>query len=204
MNHNEQIQLAKRIDHLMQENDFASVFQLRFQVLSQWDRVSQWDNKMKLSIDKVLMAGFVLKQFKHTLIFGQQLLAKNYESMEMLYYLLLSALGERDLYLALSLIKNSKILNEPEIAEYHVWENTNYTNILMLPIHSLYSRLTLVLMVFCEGLGREQSYGSNQDANYLYVRWFDLLNMLYEMGYPEEMMEELKNITTIICPIESN
>ncbi|MGD9886972.1 MAG: hypothetical protein AB7T03_03295 [Bacilli bacterium] len=193
----EQKELATKLNNYLANKDYAKFYSFRYEVLE------HFHDDLDI-VDELLMAGFVLKEFRNNLIFGQQLLAKNYESMAMLYYMLLSCIGSLDLPMAFSLIKKSPILQKPEYQEFHNWENANYAHLLTLSSTSSFSQLTLLLMVYCESLGRELSFDDLQKQDVLLVRWFDLLNMLYEMGYPEEILNELQKITTIIFSDEEN
>jgi hypothetical protein len=194
----EQLLLTSQIENLIKNQQFEQVFALRRQV------ISEWTNELSEPFGQIMMAGFILGDFQNTITFGQQLLTKNYESLEILYYLLLSCIGKQDIYLALSLIKNSRLLSKPDYADYHNWENANYTRILGIFTSQAFEQLTLIIMVFVLGLGRELSYGTNQDENYFVVRWFDLLNMLYEAGYPAKIMDELCGIAPILFKLQEN
>ena len=187
-------QLAARITFLKNTKQFSALFNLRHEALA-----AGLDHKL---MEAILMAGFVLKEFSHNLFFGQQLLAQNYESMAILYYLLLSYLGQKDLYGALALIKKSRLLQQKEYSAFHNPENANYAQLLNLPDADLYERLAILVMLYWESLWREFSYDNCQDEALLLVRWFDLLNTLYELGYPKEMMDELQKVASIVFPFE--
>ncbi|MGD9605501.1 MAG: hypothetical protein AB7V00_05045 [Bacilli bacterium] len=192
-----QSKLALKIAKLWETNDLKTIYSLRHEVINNLEE----NNKQ---IDDVFMAGFVLKEFRNNFIFGQQLLAKNYESMAMLYYLLLSCIGDHNLFAALAIIKNSQILNEKEYQEFHNWENANYAHLLTLPATDIFTSLVVLVMVYCEGLGRELNFADSQNDHILLVRWFDQINMLYEIGYPEEIIDELQKVSSIIFTIEEN
>jgi len=140
----------------------------------------------------LMEAGFGLKAFEETISIGSRLLSQNRESMGIMYYQILASLGKRDVFLAMSFIKKSGLLNRDEFMEFHSRESSTYSTLWGRIDTDFDTMLALLLMIFTEGVARETAMGDGEEPDFLLVRYFDFLNSLCEIGYSKEIMNELE------------
>ena len=132
------------------------------------------------------------------MIIGLELRTRGIETYDTLYYLLLSLIANNDIYQALSIINRSKLLNRQEIKEFHQEDGANYSNLLAYADHEPEFTLLLLIVNYIKGLANELNNQSEKDLDYSLFRFFDLINLVYELGYPLKIMQELSSIMKII------
>jgi hypothetical protein len=140
----------------------------------------------------LMEAGLTMRAFEETITIGSQMLSQNRESMGIMYYQILACLGKRDVFLAMSFIKKSRLLNRDEFLEFHSRESSNYLTLWGRIDTDFDTMLALLLMIFTEGVARETAMGDGEEPDFLFVRYFDFLNSLCEIGYSKEIMNELE------------
>ncbi len=152
---------------------------------------------------RLMEAGLAMRAFEPTIDIGRFLLAKNRESMGIMYFQILACLGKRDVFLAMSFIKKSRLLNRDEFLEFHSRESSNYSTLWGRMDTDFDTMLALLLMIFTEGIAREITIGSGEEPDFLLVRYFDFLNSLCEIGYSKEIMSELQQAMAIIFDLNN-
>lgn len=154
-------------------------------------------------LDILLESYFELFLFEEVVMVADELLKKGYESFSMLYLALLSNIALVDIYQAKSLIKRSKILNDESIKPFFLKEGANYSNILSLRSDVFYeASLCLLIVNFVNEVSTEMLGEIEVDKEYLLYRFFDLINMVYELGYDISIIKELEHVLRIVFQIE--
>lgn len=142
-------------------------------------------------IDDLLMSMFMQNRYDDIIILGEELNKKGYESWTELYYLLLSCLGNLDIFYGMSLINRSTILNDAVIKEYYSEDGSNYLNILLTNKITVIEKIVLILVNFIIGLFITIKSKVVITKEFLAIDFFALLDTLYEFGNSEEVIKEL-------------
>lgn len=142
-------------------------------------------------IDDLLMSMFMQNCYDDIIILGEELNKKGYESWTELYYLLLSCLGNLDIFYGMSLINRSTILNDAVIKEYYSEDGSNYLNILLTNKITVIEKTVLILVNFIIGLFITIKSKVVITKEFLAIDFFALLDTLYEFGNSEEVIKEL-------------
>ena len=112
------------------------------------------------------------------------------EEYDSAYYMLASILASNDIYLGLSIIKKSKLLNQESITSYLDKEGANLVNLL---VESDEVKKVVVLLMF---INSHKDCDMNDTESYL--SFFEMIDSLYEIGYSSEIIKELTSIGHII------
>ncbi|MCK9536494.1 MAG: hypothetical protein M0R05_02710 [Bacilli bacterium] len=188
--------IINKMNDYKKASDYYSIAQMKNQIL---DNYQECDTEI---YEDLIRATFAIGNYDETILIGNDLITKNVETFTVIYYSLLAALGNDDIYQAKSLIKKSRLLSSGEIKNLYEKDGANYSYLLAYS-HSLTSiTLALIVVNFVEGLIREMASGVVIDHEYLLFRFFDLINMLYEIGYPPEIIRELSKVMKIIFNID--
>ncbi len=148
---------------------------------------------------KLLESLFRMKKFDEVIATGTIFLNKSYSNFDIYYYILASHIGKIDFIKAIELIKNDKVLSDPSIKFYYSKEEANYSN-----IHNLSKELfmmcgnCLLLINYIVEIVEEFPNTNDINKEYLLLRYFDLLNMLYEQGFEENIIERFSLAMTVI------
>jgi len=152
--------------------------------------------------EDLIRATFAIGNYDQTLVIGNELIGKNAETFSVIYYSLLAALGNDDIYYAKSLIKKSRLLNSAEIKNLYTKDGANYSQLLIYAPTLTSFTLAMIIVNFVEGLVREINGDVEANQEYLLFRFFDLINMLYEIGFPSRIIRELTKAMKIIFNID--
>ena len=112
------------------------------------------------------------------------------EEYDSAYYMLASILASNDIYLGLSIIKKSKLLNQESITAYLDKEGANLVNLL---VENDEVKKVVVLLMF---INSHKDCDMNDTESYL--SFFEMIDSLYEIGYSSEIIKELTSIGHII------
>lgn len=112
------------------------------------------------------------------------------EEYDSAYYMLASILASNDIYLGLSIIKKSKLLNQESITAYLDKEGANLVNLL---VENDEVKKVVVLLMF---INSHKDCDMNDTESYL--SFFEMIDSLYEIGYSSEIIKELTNVGHII------
>lgn len=131
---------------------------------------------------------FKLKKFKEINKLYESLLDNDIESNISVTYALLSVLNT-DLYKALSIINNSNVLNG-DLKIYHEEGGANYINLLK---ENDDVQLAFIICNFIKELAR-----CTFDKEQVVVKYYELISLLYELGYNESFINKMNEIGYII------
>ena len=115
-----------------------------------------------------------------------ELKRKDIESLTLVSCALISTFTT-DLYKALSIINNSKILNS-ELNKYLEIGGANYNNLL---IENEEVQLAFILSNFIKELGKCEN-------DMIVIKYYELISLLYEIGYSESIIDKLTKIGYIL------
>lgn len=169
-----------------EKQEYLEVFKLKSEILSHIDELRKTD-----VLDELLISAFNLKYYDEVILIGEELLKVEYETNKGLYYILLSCLVNNDIYHALSIIKRSKIINHPETKRYLEADGANLSLVLGMANKDFDLKLLIIIVNLINGIGIEMMMGINTSLEYIFGRMLELVDQLYEMGYPIEIIEEL-------------
>lgn len=192
----EKVLILNKINDLKKKNDYYGIFKLKDEILENYQVL---DSSIYNSL---ISSTFYLGNFDQVIIIGHEFFNKDVETFEIIYYTLLALIANVDIYQAMSTIKKSKILNLEDIKEFHSSDGANYSNLLHFSDTLSSSTLSLLIVNFVEGISREMTGNIDVDHEYLLFRFFDLINMVYELGYSLEIIQDLSRAMKIIFNLE--
>lgn len=192
----EKVIIENKINQLLKENDCYGIFIMKDEILNNYQVLEQ------VVFHQLISSTFYIGNFDEVCLISNQLKTVNIESFEIVYYTILSLIANTDIYQAMSYIKKSKILSNEDIKEFYTADGANYSNLLFLSDKHLMQALALLMVNFVEGLSREMTGNIDIDKEYIMFRFFDLINLVYEIGYPLAVIQELSQALKIIFNLE--
>lgn len=193
----EKARLLYLVQEALEEDDYFSIYKLKDEMFGAFGEL-----KNTTIFDSLLHATFQIAHFDGIILISDELMKKDYESWDLIYYTLLAFLANQEIYQAMLFIKRNGYLNSTEYGIYHGSEGANYSNILHLDVKNHSLILALIMTNFMEGLAKEMLGDMKIDQEYHLYRMFDLLNLIYELGYPLEFITKLTEVMKIIYSIE--
>ena len=153
-------------------------------------------------LDCYIQSLFEIREFETVINIVEDLKKQNIESCTWYYYVFAILIAKKDLHYAKSLIRRSTILNDNSI-KFMISEDEGDYNAII----SLHSTLLnsigpcLILVNFINELFNESFHVEINDE-YIVMRYFDLLNLLYEYGIEEEIIDLFKDKLETIYEID--
>jgi hypothetical protein len=194
----EKAQLVNRIIDAYENENYHLVISYKDEILSNFEVVK--DEKV---FEMLLEAYFNFYSFDDVIMIGDELIKNAYESFDMYYYMLLSLIALTDIYQAKNLIRKSLLLNGEGIKYYYTVDGANYSNILGLSFGLFVQAAPCLLIVnYVSEVAKEMAGDITLDHEYLLFRFFDLINMIYELGYEDDIVLKLEKALKIIFEIE--
>lgn len=192
----ERVIINTKIKDFLNQNSHFDILKMKDEIFENIDVLDDY------AFHSLIKSAFILGDFDQVVIIYSELFKRKIETFTLTYYGLLGLLANTDIYQAVSYIKKSELLNQNAIKEYFLKDGANYSNILFLSKVDVYGTLTMVLVNFVEGIAKEVVGNIDIDNEYILFRFFDLINMLYEIGYPEEIIQKLTYALKIIFNLE--
>ena len=127
-----------------------------------------------------------LKRFEDVENLYAELKRKGIESLTLVSCALVSTFTE-DIYKALSIINNSLVLNS-KLSKYLEVGGANYNNLL---VEKEETQLAFILSNFIKELGKCEN-------DMIVVKYYELISLLYEIGYSESIIDKLTKIGYIL------
>lgn len=193
--------ITRNIKTLFLDCDYQAVCQYKNQLFDNFEMVK----KFKV-FEMLVISAFNLGYYDEVILIGEELLKREYESNEELYYVLLSCLANDDIFHGLSLIKRSRIINNPLNEQYLSSDGANYSYLLQLPDKDNSFVLLFLIVLLIKAIGKEYNMGLNVDKRYIFDRFVEEVDLLYEMGYDKNIIDKLSEAIEkiYILPIENN
>ena len=188
----QKVLITHEVNECLEREDFFGIFKMKNRILENADII---DKKI---FGDLIFSTFIIGNFDDSVLIYSELKRKGVETYSTLYYALLSLIANEDLFQAASIIKKSEILSAPEIKDLHQDGGANYSN--LLPFADYHDSFTLLLLIvnYIKGIMRETSGMKEINRDLLLFRFFDLVNLVYEIGYPLKIIQELSSAMKII------
>lgn len=194
----EEIVIVEKIRSSLIEKNINDLIELTPELLNHANFISQYYNNI---IDVFIETLFEYRLFEKVISLVEELRKKDLESCTWYYYAFACLIANKDFYYAKSIISKSKLLNDKSIAYLIDVEDGNYN-----AVFNLHNELIetigpcLIIINFINELFNESINKSLTDE-YIVMRFFDLLNLLFEYGIEEEVIEKFETVIEIIYEI---
>ena len=129
---------------------------------------------------------FLCEEYEKITSAFQEEIKEDKENLSDAYYMLASVIASNDIYLGLSIIKKSKILNKEEITSYLDKEGANLVNLL---VESDEIKKVVILLTFINSHKE-----CDMDEAEVGLSFFELIDSLYEIGYSSNIIKELTSV----------
>lgn len=192
----ERVRILSSIKNYQNENNYFAIFKMKEEIISHFE-----DLKETTAFESLVKATFLIGNFDATILIGDSLRIKGYESYVVLYYMLLSYIANVDIYQGVLLIKSSKLLKDVNTVTLYDDGGSNYLNVLNTN-ESIDFKLALIITNFVLGISKEMMGNAQVDREYLLFRFFDLVDMLYELGYEIEYINNLQQVLKIVFTLD--
>ena len=174
--------IIANIDDL--QNDTLPVYELTFEV-----------NMTVLDI--LIYKLYSIGDTNKVIAIGDEYLKHEYESYLVIYYMLLSYIGNEDIYQAVSLIRRSKLLNREDVKAYYSGDDPHYSMISTID-GDVYRTLALVMVVYSLEIAKESVIVKQVNKDYLLFRLYDVFNLMSELLYPVEVILKMSEDIGIV------
>ncbi len=174
--------------------------------------LNQYDNVIKHSdflnnfcpnlLDDYIMGLFDIREFDKVINIVEDLLKLKIENCNWYFYVFCILIAKKDIYYAKSLINRSIILNDSSVKSLIDEDDANYSQLINLHDSLLYSISPCLIMVNFINELLTESLQIKIDEEYIIMRYFDLLNILYEYGVEEEFIDIFRNCLETIYEID--
>jgi len=181
----EKLSMIKRVNELYLDKKYNEIISLKNNIL----KFTIEENDIFL-YEKIIKSAFSLDKYSLIIELSNKLNSSGYESYVIIYYNCLSFIAIANLYQANLYLVSSQLLSDASHKLLYASDGANYSNILAQDNkNSIYA---MVMVNFVIGLCRETTR-NNVDVNneYLFYRVMDLLNVLVELNYPEEIVNKI-------------
>lgn len=192
----ERVVINTKIKDYLKDNKYLEIVKMKDEIFENLEKLDEF------AVEQLIRSAFILGDFDKVVLIYSQCFKKKFESLVLTYYGLLGFIANLDIYQAMNYIKKSELLNQPAIKEYFLQDGANYSNILHLAKINIYCPLALILVNFVDGIAKELVGKDEIDQEYILFRFFDLINMLYEIGYPDEIITKLTGALKVIFNLE--
>lgn len=181
----DKLRLKSKINEFYQERRYQDVILLKDDIL-----VFSFEEEDISVFEKIIISSFVLDEYLEVIAISSKLNNVELESYIIIYYTCLSFIALINFYQANLFITSSKLLSDAYHKLLYASDGANYSNILTLDNkNSIYA---LVMVNFVLGLSKEATRDNNEvNQEYIFYRVMDLLNVLVELNYPEEIVNKI-------------
>ncbi len=194
----EEIIIVENIRTALLKNDINCLIKLIPDLIKHSHFINKYYNNL---INAVIEIMFNNRLFEKTINLIADLGKKELESCVWYFYTFACLIANKDFYYAKSIITKSKILSDKSLSYFIDVEEANYNK-----IFNLHSELIetigpcLIMINFINELFSE-SLDKTLSDEYIVMRFFDLLNLLFEYGIEEEIIEQFEKVIEIIYEI---
>lgn len=182
---NEKLSITKKVNELYQNKKYQEIILLKDDIL----RFPIEEDDIFL-FEKIIKSAFFLDKYSLIMELSNKLNSSGYESYVIIYYSCLSFIALTNLYQANLYLMSSRLLSDASHKLLYASDGANYSNILAQDNKNGIYAMVMVNFVF--GLCRETTRNNvNVNNEYLFYRVMDLLNVLVELNYPEEIVSKI-------------
>lgn len=195
----EEIRLIETIRDYILNREYSQLLPLYDDVVKH----SKFINQHNVSIINIYFKSlFEMREFEKIICLIEDLKKNDLESCQWYFYGFICLIAKKDLYYAKRFINNSKLFLDESINYLIKDDECNYN--LIFSLHStllLTIGPCLILINFINELIVE-SFNQKIDDEYIIMRFFDLLNILYENGIDDEIITIFKETLETLYEIE--
>ena len=142
--------------------------------------------RMKFDMDINFQDAFLNEEYEKCIDTYKDEIKEEKENLGDAYYMLASVIASNDIYLGLSIIKKSKLLNMVDITTYLDKEGANLINLL---VESDDMKKVVILLMFISS----HKDGDMNDVE-VGLSFFEMIDSLYEIGYSSNIIKELTSV----------
>lgn len=194
----EKIQIVNQIQEAIINQDYPKIIAMKQMII---DKASELIDTDALAM--LYEAHFQLRLFEDIIDITIKLQEQEIEGFGLAFYTIASYIALDEIYLAESFIRKYRLLQTNEIKYYYGKEEANYSHLLGLVVDDYEEVVLCLLMVnYVYDVLRELGTEILENKKILIIRFFDLINITFELGYDDFIIEELKSVMKIIFQIE--
>ena len=148
---------------------------------------------MKFDMDINFQDAFLNEEYEKCIDTYKDEIKEEKENLGDAYYMLASVIASNDIYLGLSIITKSKLLNMVDITTYLDKEGANLINLL---VESDDMKKVIILLMFINS----HKDGDMNDIE-VGLSFFEMIDSLYEIGYSSNIIKELTSVGHMLFKI---
>lgn len=153
-------------------------------------------------LNKYILTLFDIREFEKVINIVEDLLRIGVEDCNWYFYAFSILVARKDIYYAKSLINRSTLLNDQSLKSLINEDDGNYNQLLSLHDSLLYSITPCLIMINFINELLIESFKTKIDEDYIIMRYFDLLNLLFEYGVDEEFLDIFRNCLETLYEID--
>ncbi len=185
----EQALIYKDVLKAIECDDYDIIYRYKDKIIDSYEVFKNTDIYVEL-----VKAMFYKEKYESVISLVSSLQNKEYEEIEIYFYLIISCLAVEDVFQAASVIRKSKIMNSRECIIY--WnEEATYSSLINCEEKI---KKVAVMAKFLKELLKEISINEHLEEGYIGIRYFELTNTLWEIGFSIEFIKELINTANVI------
>lgn len=181
--------LSVKIKEARKIEDYKTIYKLQNEVINEIEYFKTFDCEV---LDYLLEATYFIGDVNKVVMLGEEYLKNGYESFSQVYYMLLSCLVNVDIFQSVNLIRKFMILNDSEIKSYYTGDEAHYASLIRFESDE-FKNLSLVLCNFVMELSKESVLIAKLDREYLFYRFYDVVNLLNELGFVSSIVLKLSD-----------
>ena len=191
--------LLEKIKTLHASKDYSSLIMEYNNIINNCLFISKHFSQ---GLDLLVEALFKTRNFEKLITCVEEFKKKDLENCSWYFLAFISLVVENDIYYAKRIINKSVLLNDSAIKFYIYDEGADYYQILRLHKDLLYSiGPCLIIINFINDL-IEENTKSEINKEYILMRLFDLLNLLYESNADDYIIKLFRECIEILYEIE--
>lgn len=194
----EKVLRINQIRQLYESHDYRSIAIQKDELLDSYDTFK--DD----SIYEILVEALVrIREFERAITLADELHRRGYERWSINFYALVSFLALEDIYQAKTYIRRSSLLQDEAIKIYLTKDYPPYSSILSITHIEYYDvASTLLLANLILELAHEVVKGQDISRKYILMRCFDVLNIMIELAYDDQIIEVIEEAIRLIFEID--
>ena len=185
----EKVQYINIITELKEYKKYQEIIKYQERLFQNFDLLRD-----SFVFDYLALAFFELGYYQDVIDIYYELSKLKYESFHILYLTLPSLIAKDDIYQASYLIKKSNLLKDESFTSYLASDEANFFNLTSLDDDAFGDViLTLVLVNYIQAIAKESLY-QDITSEYLLYRFYDLINIILEVGFSEKIINDLNEL----------
>ena len=146
---------------------------------------------------------FFKKEFLLAMELGRKIIVKKQDIPRTITLVYLSSVALGDIVSGWIVGKISKVMEAEENKSYTEDDGANYSNITTLLEVDFDRAMMLFFHTWMRGLIKEEANNTKMDKMHYFIRYMDLMNIAFELGYNDKTIASLEKIREIIFDLES-